>query len=59
MQNVPELKALLEMRNELSELRNRAASNIQLKERLSEALENAAEGASVEDKPVVGPEEAQ
>lgn len=39
LQNVPELKALLQMRNELSELRNRAASNIQLKERLGAALE--------------------
>ena len=39
VQNVPELKALLQMRNELSELRNRAASNIQLKERLGAALE--------------------
>ncbi|MDR0208703.1 MAG: type VI secretion system contractile sheath small subunit [Pseudomonas putida] len=39
VQNVPELKALLRMRNELSELRNRAASNIQLKERLGAALE--------------------
>jgi type VI secretion system protein ImpB len=51
VQNVPELKALLKMRNELSELRNRAASNIQLKERLSVALEaKASAHASGEDQ---------
>lgn len=51
VQNVPELKALLKMRNELSELRNRAASNIQLKERLSLALEEkASANVSGEDK---------
>lgn len=51
VQNVPELKALLKMRNELSELRNRAASNIKLKERLSLALEEkASANMSGEDK---------
>nr|WP_242514515.1 type VI secretion system contractile sheath small subunit [Enterobacter cloacae] len=40
VQNVPELKALLQIRNELGELRNRPASNIQLKERLSQVMEN-------------------
>lgn len=38
VEHVPELKALLQIRNELSELRNRAANNIQLKERLDAAM---------------------
>jgi len=37
---VEPLKKLLELREELSELRNRTASNDRLKEQLAELLEN-------------------